>query len=384
MVNRKILLTSILDLKKSQHNRPHQFVKYLSQKHDVTVVSINDWWKGGQDNLEAYSREFNDIFKRIEYFYLTDKKVSPILQELLYRKTLKELVEKEDFDVQLNYNTLLSGYEAAKRIPTVYDMADDLGAMIRESPQIPRLLRPIGGAYGEFMIKKNIERAEKVTVTTETLKRSYNIPTGKCNVIPNGVDTNLFRDYGDTKAELGLDGDFIIGYVGVLREWVDLEPVFRALKDLDEEIRMLVVGKEGRYQENIELAKRYGVADRVTFTGMVPYSQVPKYIAAMDVCLIPFKVNAISENALPLKLFEYMACEKPVISTELPGVKAVAENKVIYVSDKDGYKEKSEELYKNQGLVREFGKAGREFVAENYGWEKIVDKLDCLLEAVIS
>jgi len=42
----KILMTSIVDLKKSQHNRPHQFVKYLSKKHDVTVLSINDWWKG--------------------------------------------------------------------------------------------------------------------------------------------------------------------------------------------------------------------------------------------------------------------------------------------------------------------------------------------------
>jgi len=57
----KILITSIVDLKKSQHQtlrkfnqnvqhfgwiRPHQFVKHLSKKHDVTVLSINDWWKG--------------------------------------------------------------------------------------------------------------------------------------------------------------------------------------------------------------------------------------------------------------------------------------------------------------------------------------------------
>ena len=64
----KILMTSIVDLKKSQHNRPHQFAKYLSKKHEVTVLSINDWWKGGQDNLEAYSSEFDDVFKRIDVF----------------------------------------------------------------------------------------------------------------------------------------------------------------------------------------------------------------------------------------------------------------------------------------------------------------------------
>lgn len=380
----KILVTSIVDLKKSQHNRPHQFVRYLSRKHDVTVVSINDWWKGAQDNLDAYSREFEDVFKRIEYFYLTDKKVSPIVQELLYRKRIKKLLKKEDFDVHLNYNTLITGYEAAKKIPTVYDMADDLGAMIRNSPQIPRLLQPLGGAYGEFMIKKNIERAKKVTVTTETLKRTYDIPNGKCEVILNGVDTNLFRNYGDTKKELGLDSGFIIGYVGVLREWVDLEPVFRALKGLDEDISMLVVGKEGQYLENVNLAKKCGVSERVTFTGMVPYSQVPRYISAMDVCLIPFKVNAISGNALPLKLFEYMACEKPVISTALAGVKAVAGDNVLYAATEGEYKEEIKKLHEDNNLRRTLGKKGGNFVGERYGWEKILEKLGMSLETIIS
>ena len=373
----KILITSIVDLKKSQHNRPHQFVRYLSKKHEVTVLSINDWWKGGQDNLESYSSEFSDIFTRIDYYYLTEKKVSPILQELFFQKKIKELL-KEDFDVHLNYNTLISGYEAAKRVKTVYDIADDLGAMIKESPQIPRLLRPFGGVLGNSMMRKNIERAEKVTVTTDMLKRTYNVPEDKCEVIPNGVDTNLFRNYGNTKEELSLEG-FIIGYVGVLREWVDLEPVFLALKTLSEEINMVVVGKEGNFNENVKLAKKCGVSDRVIFTGMVPYSLVPKYISAMDVCLIPFKVNAISENALPLKLFEYMACEKPVISTDLPGVKAVAGNKVMYVSNGKEYKEKIVELYKSKGLRREMGKTGRVFVEGNYDWVKIVERMEKIL-----
>lgn len=293
-------------------------------------------------------------------FILPIKKVSPVLQELLFRNKVKEVLKEGDFDVHLNYSTLISGYIAAKKIKTVYDMADDLGAMIKESPQIPRLLRPFGGVLGDLMVRKNIKRAEKVTVTTDMLKRTYNIPDGKCEVIPNGVDTNLFRNYGNTKEEFGLEG-LIIGYVGVLREWVDLEPVFMALKDLDEEIKMLVAGKEGRFDENVRLAKRCGVSDRVTFTGMVPYSQVPGYISAMDVCIIPFKVNAISKNALPLKLFEYMACEKPVISTELPGIKAVAGNKVMYAANEEEYKEKIAELYKNKELMHEMGKAGRGF-----------------------
>jgi glycosyltransferase involved in cell wall biosynthesis len=228
------------------------------------------------------------------------------------------------------------------------------------------------------MMKKNIEKAEKVTITTDLLKRTYDIPNDKCEVIPNGVDTNLFRNYGDIKEELGLEC-FIIGYVGVLREWVDLEPVFMALKDLGEEINMVVVGKEGQFQENVDLAKRYGVSDRVTFTGMVPYSQVPKYISAMDVCVIPFRSNAISESALPLKLFEYMACEKPVISSKIPGIKRVAEDKVMYASTRDEYREKILKLYRDEDLRSKMGEEGRRLVEEIYDWETIVGRMEKIL-----
>ena len=67
-------------------NRPHQFVKYLSKNHEVTVLCINDWWKGGQDNPEGYRSDFDDVFERIEVLNLTEKKVSLILQELFSAK----------------------------------------------------------------------------------------------------------------------------------------------------------------------------------------------------------------------------------------------------------------------------------------------------------
>jgi glycosyltransferase involved in cell wall biosynthesis len=370
----KILITSIIDLKKSQHNRPHQFVKYLSNKHDVTVLSINDWWKGGKDNLESYSQEFADIFDRINYSYLTDKKISPILQETLCVKKVNETI-KEKFDVHLNYNTLVSGYLASKKINTIYDLADDLSSMIRSSPQIPKILRSFGGSVGDVLLKKNIQMAKLVTVTVDTLATSCQIPSDKYQIIPNGVNTSVFRYLPGAKENLGLNG-FIIGYVGVLREWVDLKPVFLALKKINTEIKLLIVGKEGYFEQNLDLAKSCGVADRIIFSGMIPYSQIPKYISAMDVCLIPFKKSGISENALPLKLFEYMACEKPVISTELKGVRKVAGNLVLYVNTIDDLSRIFLELYNDSILRHKLGIAGRKFVEKNYDWSKIVENLE--------
>ncbi|MCC7571477.1 glycosyltransferase [Candidatus Micrarchaeota archaeon] len=374
----KILVTSLVDLKKSMHNRPHQFVKYLSKKHEISVISINDWWKGSQSDSISYSKDFSDIFDKIDYHYLTYKKVTPIAQEVIFKKNLKKLVNR-DFDAHLNYNTLVSGNYVSKRIPTVFDLADDLDAMIRHSPQIPGVLRPIGAKIGDHFINSNIRQARKVTITTEGLKESFKIPKEKAVIIPNGVDLELFRNYGDTKEELGIEG-FVVGYVGVLREWVNLEPVFGALSKLNREICMVVVGKEGNFNGNVELSRKYGVSDRVKFIGTVPYNQVPKYISAMDVCLIPFKSNAISNSALPLKLFEYMACEKPVISTEMPGVRIVAGNKLLYAENDSDYEAQIMALYENPKLRKDMGASGRLLVEENYEWKGIAETMERLLK----
>jgi glycosyltransferase involved in cell wall biosynthesis len=174
---------------------------------------------------------------------------------------------------------------------------------------------------------------------------------------------------------LGLDG-FLVGYVGVLREWIDLGTIFSILPELNPEIKIVVVGKEGQFEENLRLAKAYGVSDRVVFTGMVPYTQVPKYISAMDMCIIPFRSGLISENAVPLKLFEYMACEKPIVATRLEGISEVAKNRVLYASNRDEWKNKINQLYEDVGLRRKMGLQGREFVEQNYDWSKITQKME--------
>jgi glycosyltransferase involved in cell wall biosynthesis len=314
-----------VDLKKSAHNsRLHQFLKYLSKKHEITVLSVNDVWKSKwDDKSKEYSRDFDDLFGKIDIIYLTDKKISPIIQEVYSIKAVNNILKKigyRDFDIHFNYNTLISGYVVAKKIKsvgvgTIYDIADDLPEMIRTSPQIPNLLRPIGGFIGDSAMGKNIGISKKVTYTVNSLRDSCGIPPNKSELIPNGVDTELFRKYpsDELRKELGINNSFVVGYVGLLREWVDLEPLFIAVKQLNEklDIKLLIVGGGIGYEKNIELAEKHDLLKKkVIFTGTVPYTQVPKYISCMDVCVIPFKLDAVSQNSLPLKLFEYMACEK--------------------------------------------------------------------------
>ncbi len=389
----KILITSIVDLSKTSHNRLHQFIRHLSPNHSVTVLSINDWWKNSQTDVRQYQLGVEDILRGVDIRYFTARKIRPYLQEVFSVATVNSTLKEIDctrFDVHLNYNTLISGYYVARRlraagIVTIYDIADDLPAMVRTSPQIAAVLRPLGGFVADIMIERNIKIAQKVTFITSPLSDSYHIPSDKAEYIPNGADVELFKSYPSAplRKELGLNQAFVLGYVGVLREWTDFEPIFAAVAALTTkcpDIRLLIVGEEGGLEKVKNLATKYGIADKIVFTGTIPYTQVPRYISCMDACLTARKVDPVAEKMLPLKLLEYMACEKPVISTRLAGIQEAVQDKILYATSKTEYQEQIARLYNDKELGRKMGRQGREFVERNFSWTSAAARLEGVLE----
>lgn len=365
-----------MDLLKSEHNRPHEYVKYLSRKHEITIVSINDTGRDKQAG-ESRSSEFQDLLSEVDYHYLTKQRVPPYLQELLYTGKVGEL-SREDFDVHLNYNSLITGFRLSHHFPTIFDLADDLPAMIHSSPTIPFFLRRPGSLMGRYYLGKNLKKSQYITLTTPLLVENMPISPSKVHIIPNGVDTALFRYDNKVRDKYDSD-DFIIGYVGVLREWVDLETVFQALTLLEDEVKFLVIGSQGYLKENKSLAHDYGVRDRVIFTGRLPYYQIPQYISVMDVALVPFHQDQIAYHALPMKLFEYLSCERPVISTRLGAIERELEDNILYASDSMEYVEKIRLLREDDKLRRRLGRRGRE-IAEKYDWKIMARKLEEILE----
>ncbi len=387
----KILISSIVDLKRTAHNRLHQFVKYLSQEHEITVISIDDHWKAKQTDVGLYSQDFNNVLNNIKIEYLTNSGLSPILQEMTAGFSTQRILDKigyRDFDVHLNYSSLISGYFISRKmkaigVNTVYDIADDLPAMVRDSPQIPFALKPIAGLVSNFFFKQNILNSVHITCIAESLLNTVNLPLPGKTIIPNGADTTLFRSLPaeKLKQQLEIEDSFVIGYVGVLREWVNLEPVFAAINGLQttHNLKLLIVGDEGGLIKNKQLAEKYKITENILFAGTIPYTTVPEYIACMDICLVPFKKGAIAENSLPLKLLEYMACGKPVIATPLTGIKQAVTKHVLYATDKDEIKQAIERLYDNSGWRIKMGEDGKQFVINNYAWHNMCAKLDKVL-----
>lgn len=389
----KILISSIIDLKKAAHNsRLHQFLKYLVENHEITVICVNDNWKEKWDDKSYdYNKDFDEIFNNIEIIHLTNKGLSPIIQELLSPFLIRKILSNikiNDFDIHFNYNGLIFSYVISKKlqsigINSVYDIADDLPEMIRTSPQIPKIIQPIGKFLGNQLLYKNIKSSNKITLTTELLGKQYNIPEEKTRIIPNGVDTDLFyyHNSNDLVSDLGLSDYFIVGHVGVLREWIDFKPLFIAIKNLSSQlkVKLLIVGGGLGLDSTKKLAKEIGIEDSVVFTGTIPYNQIPNYISCMDVGVIPFKEDLVSNNSLPLKLFEYMACEIPVISTNVDAIREKFYDEILFVDGEREYCKTILRLYNDANLRGIYGSNGKKIVDNNYKWVKISKILEEVL-----
>ena len=386
----KILVFSIVDLRKSSHNsRLHQFLRYLSKNHEITVLCINDWWKAQWDEKShEYNKDFEELFRRIKVQYITEREISPVLQEITSVFTMKKKLDEIDFtdyDLFFNYNGLVSGYIISKyakkrKIPIIYDIADDLPEMIATSPQIPGIAKPFGKIMGKYFFKKNINISNRVTLTTSFFQSLYNISSKNTEIIPNGVDTRLFvkKDASDLRKKNGFGNSFIIGHVGVLREWLDFGPLFDAVKKIipTHDVKLLIVGGGIGYEETVKLAKTYDISDNVKFTGTIPYHEIPDYIACMDLCTIPFKNDSVAQNSLPLKLFEYMACEKPVICSNVRVIRELFREDVVFVSDSDDYRKAIIKLYQDKSLCSKMGSLGREIIESSYQWDVISARLE--------
>ncbi len=390
----RILITSIVDLKRVTHNRIHVFADYLSRRHDVTVLCLDAWWlekSETDDGRAGYHSDsyFRELFERTRILYLSQGRRPAVLQELTSLRTLDGLLREIDlasFDVHVNYCNLVAGYFVARKakrigIPTVLDIADDLPHSFARSPRVPRVLRTLAKLGARGMLASNVRLARKVTFVTQALGDAYHLPHDKAVLIPNGFHEELLERAPSQglKKDLGIEQAFVLGFVGTLLPWVDLEPTFDALRSIcadGKDIRMLVVGGGEKLQESVALADAYGIADRVIFTNHVPLSEVPQYISCMDVCLIPRTATRDSDRSLPLKLFEYMACRKPVISTPLAGVREAVGDRVLYAQEGGEFAGRITELYLDEDLRGRLGIEGSEFVRRNYAWEQICRRLE--------
>jgi D-inositol-3-phosphate glycosyltransferase len=151
------------------------------------------------------------------------------------------------------------------------------------------------------------------------LNQYYGVPVEKTSVVPCGVNLRQFRpqDKSLARLQLGLQDGKIILFVGRIERLKGIEKVIQALPFLDHiKPRLIIAGEDGHRQGEVlylkGLAENLGVADSVSFSGLVAYENLPLYYNAADVCVFPSFYESF--GLVPL---EALACGTPVIATNV-------------------------------------------------------------------
>jgi glycosyltransferase involved in cell wall biosynthesis len=173
-----------------------------------------------------------------------------------------------------------------------------------------------------------------VTAVLGDMVQAAGVPAERIVVVPNGINPEHFGDplpITVAKAKLGLEGRRVLGFTGFIRDWHGLDRIidFIAQRRADSGLHLLIVG-DGPARASLETqAKRLGISDRVTFTGIVDRGRIPDYVAAFDIALQP----AVVPYASPLKLFEYLALGRAIVAPASPNIMEVlsdGENAVLF------------------------------------------------------
>jgi len=387
-IDLKILITSVVDPRKSTYSRMHAFAKHLGARHKVTILSVNDSWKGMHSAARKYEEEYKASMSGIDTVYITEKKKSIVGQELFSRKAIKKfLAQNGPFDIIFDYNTLSIGrraQETADGVNRIYDLADDLVDMVRTSPQLPRFISPFAARYASGLINKSISKAQIVTGTTGALLDKYKVPAEKKRVIPNGIPNSFLSklsasDIVDSRKN---PDEFVIGYVGVLREWVDFEPILKVMKMLQSTtpIRLVIIGEEGdngRLRVQIEAA---GLSTQVSMLGTVQHDIIRNYLAACDCGIVPFAMSNTSDYALPLKVFEYLSAGLPVISTPIKSVKENFPDSVWFYEGTEQLGKAMTDIVSDRQAAKMRVADGMKKVESDFTWDRIIERLEGLIK----
>jgi glycosyltransferase involved in cell wall biosynthesis len=208
--------------------------------------------------------------------------------------------------------------------------------------------------------------------------------------VPNGVDLDIFREGADTRvvreALRIAPGVPLLLFVAALDRAHHFKGLGRLLEAMQEVrhagIQLLVVGDGDQRSQYEAWVDERGLRPFVHFAGAVPHAQLPPYVAAADLLVLPTS----PPESFGMVLIEAMACGKPVIASDIPGVRSVVRSTgggmLVPPDDVPALAAAIVECATDPRRLKALGTAGRRAVEAGYSWPLIAKRLDRLYQAL--
>jgi len=297
-------------------------------------------------------------------------------------------IQKEDWDVIHSHSPPpLTAYYAAKasrlcKTPLVHTHHCD--------PELPSTMgRVVTWVYQRTLLASTLRRASRIIVYTESYAATslaiWKYPT-VC--VPTGLDIDRFGPQADGNAireRHRLEDRKVVLFVGRLTEHKGIQTLIEAAPLLPEDTAFVLVGPGEFPRAWTRLMRQLGVEDRFLKVGKVPESELPAYYSACDLLVLP-SVSRL--EAFGLVLVEAMASGKPVVASDIPGVRDVLKDGVTgFLAEPFSAKDLAEKLnaiLSNDELAAEMGRRARIHAREHYCWKVIGDIIERVYKDVIS
>lgn len=309
------------------------------------------------DDIILVTPLFFPLHHKIKLFEKIDLLISShILNKILNNFGLKEVDVVWSFSPYFNF--IIPSIKKYKIL--VYDCADESEGFHSSE-------------HGKTWIlnkeKQILAKSDLVFVTSDRLhEKCIEFNSNVC-LAPNGVPAHFF----DSTDKISIPTDMekirhpIIGYVGSLADWLDYEALYDVAMNNDN-YSFVFVGPINT--DNLKL-KNLQSMKNVYFVGTKKHRDIPAYINQFDVCLIPFKIQDLTQSSQPIKLFEYFALGKPVISSRLSEIEKFEE--FVHITNENDFSEKIKNALCEDSFELSMK---RKKIAKQYDWDGIVEIID--------
>ncbi len=368
------------------HDLSHRLVK---DGHEVTVVTYKD---ANIPNLADYEDDKGVQVYRTENYMITPNNFTDWVMQLnfnLIAKATEIINKKGKFDVIHAHDWLVT--YAAKTLKQSYKIplvatihATEAGRNSGIHDEVQRYINDtewlLTYEATDVIVNSNYMKNE--------LQRLFGLPYDKINVIPNGVNLNLYsgieRDY-NFRRMYAMDNEKIILYLGRLVYEKGIQNLISAMpKILDKynDAKLVVAGKGGMIDELRNQVNFMGIQNKVYFTGYLDSESVKKMYKCADVAVFPSTYEPFGIVAL-----ESMLSGTPTVVSDVGGLNEIVEHGVdgmkSYAGNANSIADSVLALLYDQNLCNNISKNAKNKIKNNYNWNKIAQDTHYVYERAI-